>query len=85
MVNGVIMKMKYIKPVILCCYDIDMSIMTASQLDASIGQTGDSDAKTNKVETAGSGEEGGRSARGEAGSLWCDNGTHHRKKMRNEP
>ena len=25
-----IMKMKYIKPVILCCYDIDMSIMTAT-------------------------------------------------------
>lgn len=25
-----IMKKKYIKPVILCCYDIDMSIMTAT-------------------------------------------------------
>ena len=65
------MKMKYIKPVILCCYDIDMSIMTASQLDARIGQTGDSDAKTNKVETAGSGEEA-TSTKGTSWNLWED-------------
>ena len=37
-----IMKMKYIKPVILCCYDIDMSIMTATLKDTeTISGSGD--------------------------------------------
>lgn len=36
------MKMKYIKPVILCCYDIDMSIMTATLKDTeTISGSGD--------------------------------------------
>lgn len=65
------MKMKYIKPVILCCYDIETSIMTASQVDVSIGQTGDSDAKTDKVETAGSGEEAPYT-KGTSWNLWED-------------
>ena len=35
------MKMKYIKPVILCCYDIDMSIMTATADTETVSGSGD--------------------------------------------
>ena len=65
-----IMKMKYIKPVILCCYDIDMSIMTATG-EASTDKTGDSLAKPDTPDFARPGEEA-TSTKGTSWNLWED-------------
>ena len=66
------MKMKYIKPVILCCYDIDMSIMTATADTETESGSGDggtgSDVPTGKPGVA-PGE-----TKGTSWNLWEDEG-----------
>lgn len=66
------MKMKYIKPVILYCYDIDMSIMTAT-LTSSETVSGSGDGKNgSNVSTQESGEEPPGSTKGTSWNLWED-------------
>ena len=65
-----IMKMKYIKPVILCCYDIDMSIIAATARVTAEG-VGDTGQTIETPEAAGSGEEAS-STKGTSWNLWED-------------
>lgn len=62
------MKMKYIKPVILCCYDIDMSIIAATARVTAEG-VGDTGQTIETPEAAGSGEEAS-STKGTSWNLW---------------
>ena len=64
------MKMKYIKPVILCCYDIDMSIIAATARVTAEG-VGDTGQTIETPEAAGSGEEAS-STKGTSWNLWED-------------
>lgn len=65
------MKKKYIKPVILCCYDIDMSIMTATG-DLKVLAVSDSKAQYGDgLEFARPGEEAS-STKGTSWNLWED-------------
>ena len=65
------MKKKYIKPVILCCYDIDMSIMTATG-EASTDKTGDSLAKPDTPDFARPDDDVPTYAKGTSWNLWED-------------
>lgn len=65
-----IMKKKYIKPVILCCYDIDMSIIAATARVTAEG-VGDTGQTIETPEAAGSGEEAS-STKGTSWNLWED-------------
>ena len=65
------MKKKYIKPVILCCYDIDMSIIAATA-DVKNGKTDDSDAIVDKIDTGGSTETPPPYTKGTSWDLWED-------------
>ena len=65
------MKMKYIKPVILCCYDIDMSIIAATA-EVKNGKTDDSDAIVDKIDTGGSTEDVPDHTKGTSWNLWED-------------
>lgn len=60
--------MKYIKPVILCCYDIDMSIIAATARVTAEG-VGDTGQTIETPEAAGSGEEAS-STKGTSWNLW---------------
>ena len=62
--------MKYIKPVILCCYDIDMSIIAATARVTAEG-VGDTGQTIETPEAAGSGEEAS-STKGTSWNLWED-------------
>ena len=65
------MKMKYIKPVILCCYDIDMSIIAATAR-VTASAVGDSEVDlSGGPQAAGSGEEAS-STKGTSWNLWED-------------
>lgn len=66
-----IMKKKYIKPVILCCYDIDMSIMTATGDVASVG-VDDTKAKFGDGLEFARPDEEARSTKGTSWNLWED-------------
>lgn len=66
------MKMKYIKPVILYCYDIDMSIIAATLTDTSTDKTGDSGVITDTPKPGGSTAPG--STKGTSWNLWEDEG-----------
>ena len=66
------MKMKYIKPVILCCYDIDTSIIAATARVTAEG-VGDTGQTIETPEAAGSGEEAS-STKGTSWNLWEDEG-----------
>ena len=64
------MKMKYIKPVILCCYDIDTSIMTVSQLDTETENAADDGGKGSNV--SGGGPISPSETKGTSWNLWDD-------------
>lgn len=67
-----IMKMKYIKPVILCCYDIDMSIIAATARVTAEGVS-DSEAKFGDgLEVGGPTETPPPSTKGTSWNLWED-------------
>ena len=65
------MKKKYIKPVILCCYDIDMSIIAATLTRVTAKGVGDTGQTIETPEAAGSGEEA-TSTKGTSWNLWED-------------
>ena len=65
------MKMKYIKPVILCCYDIDMSIMTATADSETISASGDG-GKGSSVTTQKPDEDARDYTKGTSWNLWED-------------
>lgn len=65
------MKMKYIKPVILCCYDIDMSIIAATLTRVTSEGVDDTGQTIETPEAAGSGEEA-TSTKGTSWNLWED-------------
>lgn len=65
------MKMKYIKPVILCCYDIDMSIMTATLKDTeTISGSGDGGNGSNVP--VGDSNKNPSDTKGTSWNLWGD-------------
>ena len=64
------MKMKYIKPVILCCYDIDMSIMTATLEEVTSEGVDDTDKVIDTPKPGGSTAPG--STKGTSWDLWED-------------
>ena len=66
-----IMKMKYIKPVILYCYDIDMSIIAATG-SASTDKTGDSLVNPDTPDVGGSTETPPPYTKGTSWNLWED-------------
>ena len=67
-----IMKMKYIKPVILCCYDIDMSIMTATADTETISGSGDGGNGSNVP--VGDSNKNPSDTKGTSWNLWEDEG-----------
>lgn len=68
------MKKKYIKPVILCCYDIDTSIMTVSQVDTET-ESGSGDGGTgSNVPTGTPGGVVPTGTKGTSWNLWEDEG-----------